>query len=350
SCCYKPNNFLVEHLRSTLPEATIGYTMSHRRAPCQCKCRCLDDPECQAVTILKPEALKFIEDGHTCLFSRNTDARDDTALEENPRATTYFKKGCLDVSCGENQECIDDTETRAATCSCTEGHVQAGRKCVATCSIMSETCSRDNEMCTDNGGKRKGVCTCVQGYVRIGDDCLGTCSTMNCTGENKICEDNGGTSEGWCVCPSDYAEVGDDCLPTCSQMQMTCLPDTEICEDSGGTATGYCKCKGGFLRDDQNNCAATCSQMSCEGDNEQCEDNDGKTEGTCECKWGFRRDEKNICIDKCGNFTSGDQQFLVLKNEHKNWNDARKKCEEMGLDLAEPKDYKAVVDYLDENC
>ncbi|CAL4199055.1 unnamed protein product, partial [Meganyctiphanes norvegica] len=54
--------------------------------------------------------------------------------------------------------------------------------------------------------------------------------------------------------------------------------------------------------------------------------------------------------DQCGNFTIGDQHFLVLKNEHKNWDHARKKCEEKGLDLAEPKDYKAVVNYLDENC
>ncbi|CAL4064315.1 unnamed protein product, partial [Meganyctiphanes norvegica] len=241
--------------------------------------------------------------GYTCLFSNQTTARNKNALEKKTRATTYFKKGCSDVSCGENQECFDDSGTRAAACSCVDGHVQDGMVCAATCSEMN--CSGDNQVCDDNNGTSSGVCTCEQGYIRKEGECLGeavptvapsattpastttttttattttattkstrsvqnttcvdcedqikqaTCSTMNCNYNNKICDDNGGTSEGVCICPPvSYVDVGNDCLPTCDLM-LCSTSDNEQCEDNGGTTYGTCDCKTGYHRDAHNNC------------------------------------------------------------------------------------------------
>ncbi|CAL4071383.1 unnamed protein product, partial [Meganyctiphanes norvegica] len=56
-CCHRPEDYLDLHHAKSLTDDLTAANFTFKSKACQCKCLCLDDPLCQAVTIIKPHGI-----------------------------------------------------------------------------------------------------------------------------------------------------------------------------------------------------------------------------------------------------------------------------------------------------
>ncbi|KAJ2941923.1 hypothetical protein O0L34_g10740 [Tuta absoluta] len=148
-----------------------------------------------------------------------------------------------------NCECIEENATWDSNLQMCRLFARVGEEC----EVDSDCLAGDLEIQCVKNAAGVGTCTCPEGFLAVGDRCLttglvlgDTCQdTQECTGTpNAVCEDNR------CSCDSNgYQEVeGGTCAPiiggVCKQ-DSDCVIKNTLCVNSTGGLT--CQCDSAFV-------------------------------------------------------------------------------------------------------
>ena len=226
---------------------------------------------------------------------------------------------CTGVTCGTNEECVDQPPPADVTgylCRCKPSYTRnAANQCFFVNYCANSPCQAQSTCVPIESGR---VCTCNQGFEEL---TAGVCTEINgCANNpcavNSTCADivGGGRNDRTCTCKPGYAGPnGNTCQEIDACALNPCGSATESCQDLPPPALGdpsgrVCACKPGYTINpndssqcvDINACVTTpcATQATCR--DLKAPAGAGEDGRTCVCNKGYRGNGE-VCIEETNN-------------------------------------------------